>query len=397
MKDTVIKGNGTSRTLKAPATMPDNFADWRTQLLAGQATMDIGLNAAGCDEVGTALNKANLLSDATAEALGISSENPTVNEAFEALLDTVPKSEVQVSGDVGSTVTMEKDDVTLSATVGSNGVATLYPSTLGEWTVTWTYEGNTRNRQFLIETITFYFLEPFVVGDTLEDTSWTDIDIISRLGRADEFFELGDTKTFTLDSQTYSVKLIGFDHDDLTGGGKAGITFEMANPVVYTQESRVKMELTATNVNGWSGCHMRQTVLPYYWELLPSEMKNIIKSVNKLTSAGNRSSTIVTTSDKLFLMSMTELYSSGVSGVPAGEGSLYAYYEANPSMDYKRKPFFGSSGNGQDWWTRSPYRSNTSNFFYIGYNGNFSNAEANSYNSRSPETSNKMVSFAFCI
>ena len=41
MKDTVIKGTGTSRKLKAPATMPETFDEWRNQLLAGTATVDI--------------------------------------------------------------------------------------------------------------------------------------------------------------------------------------------------------------------------------------------------------------------------------------------------------------------------------------------------------------------
>lgn len=41
MKDTVIKGDGTSRTLKAPASMPETFEEWRSQLLAGNATMTL--------------------------------------------------------------------------------------------------------------------------------------------------------------------------------------------------------------------------------------------------------------------------------------------------------------------------------------------------------------------
>ena len=69
MKDTVIKGTGTSRKLKAPATMPETFDEWRSQLLAGTATVDISLNPAGCDVVGTALSKETLLKDATKTAL----------------------------------------------------------------------------------------------------------------------------------------------------------------------------------------------------------------------------------------------------------------------------------------------------------------------------------------
>ena len=85
MKDTVIKGDGTSRTLKAPASMPETFGEWRSQLLAGNATMDIGLNSDGCTVVGTAISKANLLSDTTKEDLELSQSDPTVNDALYAL------------------------------------------------------------------------------------------------------------------------------------------------------------------------------------------------------------------------------------------------------------------------------------------------------------------------
>lgn len=85
MKNTVIKGDGTSRKIKAPSDMPTTFGDWRAQLLAGSATFDIALNAGGCEAVGTPLSKANLLSDTTETALGLTSEEPTVDEALAAI------------------------------------------------------------------------------------------------------------------------------------------------------------------------------------------------------------------------------------------------------------------------------------------------------------------------
>lgn len=82
MKNTVIKGDGTSRKIKAPSDIPTTFGDWRAQLLAGSATLDIALNADGCETVGTPLSKENLLSDTTKTALGLISEDPTINEAL---------------------------------------------------------------------------------------------------------------------------------------------------------------------------------------------------------------------------------------------------------------------------------------------------------------------------
>ena len=106
MKDTIIKGDGTSRTLKAPTTMPESYEEWRSQLLAGTATMDISLNPAGCTVVGTPQNKANLLSDTTKTALELSQSDPTVNDALYALSQKGSPAEVHVIADNGTTVTM---------------------------------------------------------------------------------------------------------------------------------------------------------------------------------------------------------------------------------------------------------------------------------------------------
>lgn len=86
MKDGIIKGQGNSRLLKAPETIPATFAEFRAALINGTLPVDVLFNAVGWDVVGTALNKANLLTDAVAAALGLASDDPTVNEAINALL-----------------------------------------------------------------------------------------------------------------------------------------------------------------------------------------------------------------------------------------------------------------------------------------------------------------------
>ena len=90
MKNTVIKGNGTSRKLKAPSSLPESFSEWRTQLLAGNATLDIALNPDGCETVGTPMSKSNLLTDETKTVLGLTSDDPTINEALKLLGDAQP-------------------------------------------------------------------------------------------------------------------------------------------------------------------------------------------------------------------------------------------------------------------------------------------------------------------
>lgn len=76
--------------------MPTTFGDWRAQLLAGSATFDIALNADGCETVGTPLSKENLLSDTTKTALGLTSEDPTINEALAATKTALDGKAAQV-------------------------------------------------------------------------------------------------------------------------------------------------------------------------------------------------------------------------------------------------------------------------------------------------------------
>lgn len=93
MKDMVPKGTGNSRYLKSVSnfmTLYPTYADFAAALVAGTLPVDFnGINSAGCDEVGTALNKANLLTDATVAALGteIVGAEPTVDIALRILAD----------------------------------------------------------------------------------------------------------------------------------------------------------------------------------------------------------------------------------------------------------------------------------------------------------------------
>ena len=378
MKDTIIKGDGTSRTVKAPATMPETFEEWRSQLMDGSATLDIGLNAAGCDVVGMALNKNNMLTDATAAALELESADPTVNDALYALSQKGSPAEVRVMGDVGTTVTMVRGSKTLTGTVGSAGYATLYPTELGEWSITFIYGGTQKVKAFTLEVIGIVTVYPFVVGSSLEDTSWSDISIMSQFGVCDQYFKVGDKKNITVNGVSYPVQIIGFNHDTLTAGGTAGVTFQLVNCLATTYS----MEASNTNANGWEGCVMRKTTLnTTIYGQLNSDLKAVIKAANKVSSVGNNSSGLETTSDKLFLLSEIEVFGATTYSF-AGEGSQYEYYKAGNST------IKTVNGSANAWWERSPSSGYTTSFCRVGSGGG-----ANSYNA----SGSYGVSFGFCV
>lgn len=381
MKDTVIKGNGKSRSIKAPTDMPETFEEWRTQLLAGTATLDIGLNPAGCDVVGTALTKANMLSDTTKSALELTGSDPTVNDALYALSQKGSPSEVRVYGDTGTTVTMTRGGKTLTGTVASTGYATLYPTELGDWTIVFTYNSSQKTKVYTLEVIGIVYVYPFVVGATLEATTWDNIAVVSKFGQAQNYWKVGDKKNITVNGVTYAAQIIGFDHDTLTTADgdrtKAGITFQL----VDCMNTTYPMNSSNTNVNGWRGSAMRTSTMATLLSQLSTDLKNVLKFVNKVSSVGNNNSGLETTSDKLFLLSEIEIFGATQYSY-AGEGKQYEYYSAGNGTIKK------VNGSAYSWWERSPHWGTAAHFCYVYSSGNAGYSGA-SYSSG--------VSFGFCV
>ena len=376
MKDTVIKGTGTSRKLKAPATMPETFDEWRNQLLAGTATVDISLNPAGCDVVGTALTKETLLKDATKTALELSQSDPTVDDALYALSQKGSPAEVHVIADNGTQVTMTKGGKTLTAMV-SGGEAVLYPTELGEWTIKYTFDSSQKTKQWKLEVIGIVYVYPFTIGDNLNDTDWADIDICGRLGMAQQFFKVGDSKTVNIGGTNYEVQIIGFNHDDKVSGGKAAYSFQLVDCLNQTQQ----MNTSNTNTGGWNGSAMRGRMSTYKSQL-PAALRNVIKTVKKKSGTGGGSSSgTQQTNDDLFLLSEIEIFGTTTYSV-AGEGTQYEWYKAGNSRIKK------VNGSANYWWERSPRSGDTTGFCGVGSSGT---AGGNAANDRGG------VSFGFCV
>lgn len=381
MKDLVPKGTGNSRFLRSVSNFLSLYPDYEAfvaALVDGTLPIDLaGINTNGVTQVGTPLTKANLLTDATATALGLSGD-PTVNDALYALSQKGSPAECHVYADAGTTVTMTKGSKTLTAVAGSNKQAILYPAELGAWNVRRTWKGTTKTVSFTVEVIGIVYCYPFTVGNNLESTTWTDISSISELGLAQQYFKVGDQKSITVNGVKYQTRIIGFNHDNLTSGGKAGITFQMVDCLNTTYN----MESSNINTNGWLNCAMRKTHLrTTIWGQLESSLKSVIKTVNKLASAGNQSATIQTAQDTLFLLSEVEIFGK-VTYSKAGEGSQYAYYAAGNSTIKK------VNGSASTWWERSPRGGNTYRFCYVNSSGDATtDGASNTFG----------VSFGFCV
>ena len=185
-------------------------------------------------------------------------------------------------------------------------------------------------------------------------------------------------KDMDIGGTSYRIDIIGKNHDDLADGtGKAPLTFQLHDCYATTY----RMNATNTNVGGWRDCQMRTQTMPALKALMPAEVQAGISPVNKLTSAGNQSSSIVTTSDELFLPSEAEVFGS-ITNSFAGEGKQYAYYQAGNS---KVKNLSGSLYN---WWERSPFSGGSTRFCRVSSGGS-----AGAFNA----SASYGVPFCFCF
>jgi hypothetical protein len=87
--------------------------------------------------------------------------------------------------------------------------------------------------------------------------------------------------------------------------------------------------------------------------------------------------------DNLWLFSEREVF--GKDWCDGDQGDKHIPYYQDPA---NRRKKLGKEGSATDWWERSPYSGNTTNFCYVSTSGNASINSA---------TTNDGVCFGFCI
>ena len=88
MKDGIIKNDGTSRLVRSVnnfKTKYPTYDDFAAALVVGTLSLDILFNPEGWSQQPDFLNKANLLTDSTAELFSGLSENPVLDDVFQIL------------------------------------------------------------------------------------------------------------------------------------------------------------------------------------------------------------------------------------------------------------------------------------------------------------------------
>ena len=158
-------------------------------------------------------------------------------------------------------------------------------------------------------------------------------------------------------AQTLQARIIDFNHDTLhtpiNGITKALITVDLKNflrdATVTDNNGQNNTENgyqnpTDTNEGGWNGCARRAWCNNGFYGALPSYIRNIVKEVDKPSSSGGSSPTLITSVDKVFVPSMIEIFGveyGNYQQALTGEGSWYELYKTASNL--ARVPRYSSS------------------------------------------------------
>ena len=176
------------------------------------------------------------------------------------------------------------------------------------------------------------------------------------------------------DGSTLTYKIIGIDHDDLADGtGKAGLTFLTTS----THDLWFRMNATYTNSGGWEASELRQRMNSgEIWNLMPSDFQSKVKSVRKLTNNvgggyANKDAAVTATSDKLFLLSYSEIVETPYSGWSdyswiGNEGTQYEAFRGKVTNNYSDNDCLKI---GNSLWERSVHPKYSDKFLIVDYNG----------------------------
>ena len=339
------------------------------------------------------------------------------------------------------TVTVDADFVTAGASIScvSGGTSctaktaastlTFRPPSTGTWTISGTISGKTYTVDATVSSLStavsvslktkalMYSFETCTdqqLADMLESYYNGAYDATDIATLKSTYMPIGAKRSISLSAMSatgvseshhadsYQFTIIGHEHDNLkttSSGGKTKalltlqtdrILYKNTTDATYSSnypavaDEGGYMEPTNTNVNGWKNCPRRTWCNDVFLAALPAAIKSLVKTVNKLTSAGNQSATIDTTEDDVFLLSEIEIFGT-VTNSKAGEGSQYEYYQT--ASNICKKPSYTSYASAY-WWERSPYASNATYFCYVRTNGTTSYGNASDALGLAP---------AFCI
>ena len=200
------------------------------------------------------------------------------------------------------------------------------------------------------------------------DDSWATIASVVRQGLASSTYNIGDTKEVYVSGYgTFTVRIANMSTPsecNTSGFSQSGCGFVVefvdiiTEHVIYEQYSMS---------GGYPASSMRTFLNNTIYNALPSDLRNVIINTTVVSGHERNVTSNYTSVEKVYLLSTKEIYDPDDMDTASDSIRQLDYYknyntnEDNPSAAIK---YYGSAIN--DWWLRTPYRSNNASFYYVG-------------------------------
>ena len=323
-------------------------------------------------------------------------EDPTINLA--SLLGTSVKAYVSVNGTdtkestsctfdsskkISYVVTfMNTDNKTVleSRKVSSGSALGSLPSTRQYFTKTGGNGTEYTSTSAVTDDALVYPLLAFSVD------SWSTISDNVKNKRIEKYI-VGDTKEVNL-GDTYGTHTLRIANTSTpsecstSGFSQSACGFVIEFEDIITKHS---MNSTSTNRGGWPSTPMRTFVNDDIYNSLPSDLKNIIINTRIVSSHGKNDSSNFTSTDKLYLLSTSEVWAQGSYNTISDDTSAsntrqLDYYKNLKVTTSSYKGAIKKNGiNPHSWWLRSASNLDGLGFYNINSYGSGENANMARY------------------
>lgn len=277
------------------------------------------------------------------------------------------------------------DGATVTATLGSktvtgvsvDGQARLKIPQEGKWRVSATNGTAVSDQQEVSVPATVDLSLP---SNVLNDTSWAAIKQVSDAGKGQNYWAVGDCKEITMNGKvsegltisnyTTWVFIIGFDHNkEREGTGIAFMGFktkqtdgkfvcltdnQYGSAVFDGHYFNMTTQRGDYSTSKWSGCYMRNVVMPLIKAAFPTDLQAVIKTSSIYSEQGTTMDniTMAAFNEEVYLLAEYEVFGTRKYATTSEPNFLkqYAYFAAGNSKVAYRHNY---QNNKAIWWERS--------------------------------------------
>lgn len=274
---------------------------------------------------------------------------------------------VRINGDAGQTISITTP-TGQSRTITTTGQD--YTDVMLAGLEEYTFSNGNKSESVLLNIGDFQEISLLAWDDTtMANNSWSAIKEHIAARTLPASF-VGQTKSITLDGNTYNLQLARIND----GTGTAGTYYPNHTADFISVElmpDTHNMNSTNTNVGGWKQCAMRTYLADTVYPALPDDLKAVIIDKTHMYTQGNQSTSFESVSDKLWLPTEWECFGSATYG---GESATYnVHYSAIfPDATSRQKTRIGQT-SADSWWESSPLVSSATAFCRVNSNGNAGN------------------------